>query len=209
MQLLSTSPVSPVPTSRWKLKGWYIPASFPGHAGPEALGQRAAVRYLCWTSAWAPREMPREKGNAQLLLDGIPDLNAQQLPLWLAKTCAHLLRGFVTGGTEFCQLQENSGFPPKYKFGEGKKKKKGQRHKDSMLQVRAHSPSGHKRRRVVAACHSPCLHHSYPNIIQTQCWQANAWAAPLLSRTWLILRHWNCCLSVEEEIIPVFTDLLF
>lgn len=68
--------------------------------------------------------MPREKGNAQLLLDGIPDLNAQQLPLWLAKTCAHLLRGFVTGGTEFCQLQENSGFPPKYKFGEGKKKKK-------------------------------------------------------------------------------------
>lgn len=71
--------------------------------------------------ARSPR--PREKGNAQMFLDEITDLNAQQLPLWLAKTCAHLLRGFVTGGKEFCQLQENSGFPPKYKFGEGKGKK--------------------------------------------------------------------------------------
>lgn len=71
----------------------------------------------------APSPRPREKGNAPLLLDEITDLNAQQLPLWLAKTCAHLLRGFVTGDKEFRQLQENSGFPPKYKFGEGKKKK--------------------------------------------------------------------------------------
>lgn len=105
------------------------------------------------TTGGARSPRPREKGNARMLLDEITDLNAQQLPLWLAKTCAHLLRGFVTGDKEFCQLQENSGFPPKYKFGEAKGKKKGQR---TMLQVRAHSPHGHKQGWAVAACPLAC-----------------------------------------------------
>lgn len=43
VQLLSISPVTPVPTSHWELKGWYIPASFPDRAGPEALGQTPAL----------------------------------------------------------------------------------------------------------------------------------------------------------------------
>lgn len=121
----------PIPTLPWKLQGWYIPASFAGHAGPEALGQTPAV-WQQWGPCAGPQPevgdthcpQPREKGNAQMLLDEIRNLNSQQLPLWLAKTCAHLLRGFVTGDKEFCQLQESSGFPPKYNFGEGKKKKK-------------------------------------------------------------------------------------
>lgn len=48
-----------------------------------------------------------------MFLDEITDPNAQQLPLWLAEMCAHLLWGFVPVDKDFCQLQEDSGFPPK------------------------------------------------------------------------------------------------
>lgn len=91
--------------------------SFLDNACPQSLGQNPAEH---WGSseghqcAW--RLLPSAEGEAKaavrLFLDEITDPNAQQLPLWLAEMCAHLLWGFVPVVKEFCQLQEDSGFLP-------------------------------------------------------------------------------------------------
>lgn len=89
--------------------------------GKTLLGTVVAVQYFVCEQRQPEQggccSPPSAEGEAsaavQMFLDEITDPNAQQLPLWLAEMCAHLLWGFVPVDKEFCQLQEDSGFPPK------------------------------------------------------------------------------------------------